>query len=216
VNGQGHEDLQLSRRIQRLLGAIVFAATPMRVADLAHILNTELCEMKSDLQALSSLIVFFKDDASHPIHIFHASFSDFLCDASRCSDTRFRLNPQAEHATLARQCLELVASLRPNICHLDTRPGMLNSDVVYVDQLVRRHLPSYLEYACRHWAVHAAQAKLSDSRLIAAIEDFMEKFAAPWIEACSLLQCIGDAISGLKALAHRLEVRAPFQVSSSC
>jgi hypothetical protein len=215
VNGQGHEDLQLSRRIQRLLGAIVFAATPMRVADLAHILNTELSEMKSDLQALSSLIVFSNDDASHPIHIFHASFSDFLCDASRCSDRQFRLNPQAEHATLARRCLELVASLRPNMCDLDIQLGMLNSEVVHLDHLVSRHLPSYLEYACRHWAVHAAQAKLSDSRLIAAIEDFMENFEAPWIEACSLLQCIGDVIVGLKALAHRLEVCAPFRIRSS-
>jgi hypothetical protein len=215
VNGQGYEDARVCRRIQRLLAAIVFAATPMRVADLAHVLNTELFEMKSDLQALSSLIVFSKDDALQPIQIFHASFSDFLCDASRCSDTRFRLNPQAEHATLARRCLELVASLRPNICHLGPRPGMLNSEVVHVDQLVSRHLPPYLEYACRHWAVHAAQAKLSDSRLIAAIEDFMKNFAAPWIEACSLLQCIGDAIIGLKALVHRLEVRATVRMRTS-
>jgi nucleoside-triphosphatase THEP1 len=215
VNGQGHEDLGMSRRIQRLLGAVVFAATPMRVADLAHILNTELSEMKSDLQALSSLIVFSKDDASQPVQVFHASFSDFLCDASRCTDTRFRLNPQAEHATLARRCLELVASLRPNTCHLDIQPGMLNSEVDHLDQLVSRHLPPYLEYACRHWAVHAAQAKLSDSRLIAAIEDFMRNFAAPWIEACSLLQCIGDVIVGLKARARRLEVRATFRIRSS-
>jgi DNA polymerase III delta prime subunit len=214
VNGQGYEDTQVCRRIQRLLAAIVFAATPMRVADLAQVLNTELCEMKSDLQALSSLIVFLKDDASHPIQIFHASFSDFLCDASRCSDIRFCLNPQAEHATLARRCLELVASLRSNICHLDPRPGMLNSEVVHLDQLVGHHLPPYLEYACRNWAVHASQAKLSDSRLIAAIEDFMRNFAAPWIEACSLLQCVGDAIVGLKALVHRLEVRAAFRIRS--
>jgi hypothetical protein len=215
VNGQGHEDLQLSRRIQRPLAAIVFAATPMRVADLAHVLNTELFEMWSDLQALSSVIVFSKDDPTQSVRIFHNSFSDFLCDANRCSDTRFRLNPQAEHATLARRCLELVASLRPNICHLDPRPGLLNSEVVQLDHLVRRHLPPYLEYACRHWASHAAQAKLSDSRLIAVIEVFMKNFAAPWIEACSLLQCIGDAIMGLKALAHRLEVCTPFRIRSS-
>jgi hypothetical protein len=215
VNGQGHEDARVCRRIQRLLAAIVFAATPMRVADLAHVLSTELYEMMSDLQALSSVIVFLKDDPTQSVRIFHSSFSDFLCDASRCSDTRFRLNLQAEHATLARRCLELVASLSPNICHLDPRPGMLNSDIVHIDQLVSQHLPPYLEYACRHWAMHAAQAKLSDSRLIAAIEDFMKNFAAPWIEACSLLQCIGDAIVGLKALAHRLEVCAPFRIRSS-
>jgi hypothetical protein len=214
VNGQGHVDLQLSGRIQRLLAAIVFAATPMRVADLAHILNTELYEMQSDLQALSSVVVFSKDDPIHPVRIFHSSFSDFLCDASRCSDSRFRLDPQAENAKLARRCLELVANLRPNICHLDIQPGMLNSEVVHLDQLINYHLPPYLEYACRHWAVHAAQAELSGSRLIATIEDLMSNFEATWIEACSLLQCIGDAIVGLKALVHRLEVRAPFRIRS--
>jgi DNA polymerase III delta prime subunit len=202
---RGRKDNHLCQRIRKLLSAIVFVQAPLRVGDLTRLLHMDEVELRSDLRALSSVVVL-PDDGIHLVRIFHSSFADFLCDEHRCLDGDLRLDSQTEHAVMTRICIDLVSEFISNVCHLE-HPGTTNSEVPLLDQLITQHLPRHVQYACRYWMVHAEKAYPLKQSLVERIQDVISTHIAPWIERCSLLQCLIDVNTDLKSLSECLKVR---------
>ena len=77
---------------------------------------------------------------------------------------------------------------------------MCSSDLV--DGLASRiaaNIPPHIQYACRHWIFHITHALISDT-LVDLLKEFCTKYLLYWIEVCSLLGELRNALVGLGAV----------------
>ena len=82
---------------------------------------------------------------------------------------------------------------------------MLNNKVEDFSTQIEHHILPHLQYACRHWAFHLANAMLSDV-LLDAVKEFCLKYLLYWLEVCSLLGELQGAILALDAAKQALLV----------
>jgi hypothetical protein len=185
---------RLSDRFQKIVGSVVLIREPLPPFTLAHLLELELSTVYVTLAHLQSVIIVPEDD-TRAIRLLHPSFFDFITNPLRCRDSKFVVNPQMQHALLVRACFQAMKGLRRDICGIRD-PSILTSDVDDLSARINTSIPSHVQYACRHWASHLAQATFSDD-LEKLVEEFCTKRLLNWLEVCGLL---GDLRSALLAL----------------
>ena len=110
----------------------------MAVKHLANLLNL------TDVTKTSVLNIPACD--SQPVRIFHPSLRDFLLDSQRCLDSRIWIDEGESHILLFRKCMELVSTLRQDLCNL-REPGILLSEIP--DDKVQYNISAHILYACR-------------------------------------------------------------------
>jgi len=113
--------------VRCVLGAIVLAFNPLSRRELSTILSVPMTLISTTLRHLHSVLLVPTNEFKE-IRIFHKSFPDFLQDKSRCTDSRFYINPQTHHRYMVLSCLELVKELKGNPYSLP--PFTMNQDVV--------------------------------------------------------------------------------------
>jgi hypothetical protein len=139
-----------------------------------------------------------------PIRPLHASFHDFLTDKSSSGDFFVEVsNVQRDLAFASLRVME--DGLRFNICDLKSS-YLPNSQDTGLPQRVKKSIPPYLSYSCRHWATHVSASNF-DSELANAINSFFDdERLLFWIEALGLLNAIRGAIIVLPLIAQWLKV----------
>ncbi|KAH8797317.1 hypothetical protein DL96DRAFT_998360 [Flagelloscypha sp. PMI_526] len=143
--------------------------------------------------------VLFTAGADGPIYIFHASFLDFIVSGA---ENLFRCHPYIVHSNLADQCLKnLHASLRFNICHLESS-FTLDADLTPpLKERVGNYIGDCLAYASRYWLFHVQGSDETDRvGLMQMAEQIMHEKGIFWIEIMSLV----DHIQACKEILQEL------------
>ncbi|KDQ28313.1 hypothetical protein PLEOSDRAFT_1112950 [Pleurotus ostreatus PC15] len=168
----------------RILGTIVLSQDRHSCSTLAGLLDMRTVAIRDALSHLGAVILVPQDD-DLPIRILHASFTDFIVDATRCTNPRFAINPSEHHSFLAKECIHHMNRLLvENPCRISD-PYALNSEVPDLDERINQFLPHHLQYASRSWAYH-----LSLSRYSASLKEQLRVFCKisllEWLEVMSL------------------------------
>jgi hypothetical protein len=156
---------------------------------------------------LHSIIILPEND-TQTIRLLHPSFFDFITNPLRCQNPKFVVDTKTQHTFLARSCLQAMTNLRRDICGIKN-PSVLNSEVDDLSARIETGILPHVQYACRHWASHLAQAIFSDN-VVNLMEEFCTKKLLNWLEVCSLLGELRSALLSLNAIQNAVLVRCHF------
>jgi hypothetical protein len=197
---------ELTGRLRKVLGSVVLLQDPLSPSALDSLLHLESDQARLTLVHLQSIVIVPEQDDGSPIRTLHQSFHDFIADDNRCLDSNFVVNPTAQHALLAQACLATMRNLRRDICEIRA-PWKLNNEVEDLPTRIIKHISISLQYACRHWAFHIENAMtfISDA-VLELLEEFCSKYMLYWIEVCSLMGELRNALFSLNAARRALIV----------
>jgi hypothetical protein len=132
--------------------------------------------------------------------ILHASFADYLTDSHRCGNQPWFIDVSAHHELLALGCFQIMkAELKFNICDLETS-YVSNDNVHDLNARIQNHIPIYLSYACRFWADHLQETKVTTMTL-SDVDDFLSQQLLFWLEVLSLVKEVHIASQALLSTA---------------
>ena len=194
---------RLLRRMKIVLGTIIFLRDPLSPQALESLLQLTQNTVRETLAHLQSVIIVPENDRQI-IRLLHPSFFDFLTDPSRCRNLKFAMNVEAQNTLLAHACFQTMRGLKRDICRIKN-PFILNNEVNNLPSRITQHIPPQVQYACRHWAKHLTSASMSDHLLDLMVE-FSSKYLLFWVEVCSLLGELRNALIALHDAQQLLAV----------
>jgi hypothetical protein len=193
----------LCHRLRSILGAVVLVQTPLTPPAFSGLLGIDIHELMIVLHRLSAILLPAMDQ---PVRLFHPSFADFILDAVRCRDLRFRLDPREHHQALAARCLGTMnIHLRRDICDIHD-PSRSNSKISDLPQRLECNVTLEMRYAAIYWMHHATSASAASADVYEALKAFCEEHIFHWLELLSLLGQLSVALRGLPALLMWAEV----------
>jgi hypothetical protein len=202
---------EFAGRLKMVLGSVALLCSPLSPSDLEQLLNLHN-PLNNTLRHLQSVVVV-PNDQNEVVHLIHPSFHDFLIDPKRCTNPKFLVTPDLQHALLAMGCFEAMKALKRDMCGIK-QPWKLHHELDTLPQLVQKHIPPYLQYACRHWSHHMSLGVQSD-QIVRLLEAFCKSNLLFWIEVCGLLGDLKGALAALKIAYHILVVCIYFIFYSS-
>jgi len=203
----GRDDPEDDPRVRSILGAVILPADPLPPSVIAMLLGLDPEDVFLPLSSVHSLLLL-QEDVDHPVRPFHKSFPDFVVDPTRCTTPRFCISPPEHHSQLLIGCLDLMnRALEKNICKLPD--AVANSDVSDLKERAERYISPALQYVCRSWHMHLADADTALARTLAvipALHQFLEKNFLFWLEVLSILGAVKSAVDALQVATDWLEV----------
>ncbi|KZP18962.1 WD40 repeat-like protein [Athelia psychrophila] len=181
-------------RFRKVIGAIVLLRDPLSARDLQALLCSNDQDPKLVDRMLGNMhaLILVPEDATKAIRLLHPSFHDFLIDAHRCTVAELVITTPEQHTHLAVACLHALQKLKQDMCNIQDA-CLLNLEVEDIDAKIRTCLPPWLKYACCHWGSHLAAGEVSDI-VLELLEEFCCNHLLYWLEACSLLGVLRDAL----------------------
>jgi hypothetical protein len=180
--------------IQMIIGSIVLLQTQLPALDLAQLLALDPQKLRKCLLRLHSVILV-PDNNNKGIQLFHPSFFDFLSSPTRCLMSEFAVHLKEQHSRLAKHCLEImIQTLRQDMCQVGD-PSLHLSEISDISTRIATHIPLHLQYACCHWAYHILNSE--PTTVIELLEEFLSQHLLHWIEVCSLLGDLRNALLGV-------------------
>jgi hypothetical protein len=199
------DEPEITRRLQAMLGTVVLVLQRLSPTSISGLLNWSVLEVELTLARLAAVFIIHGDE---PVRIFHPSFADFLLDSKRCTDVRLQVNGRTHHTILARHCLSVMSTLlRKDILDTGLDPLLTNRELNDLDALVKRHIPSHLQYAACSWMNHLLESSL-DEDLLKALEMFCRSHLFHWLECISYLGKTDLVVSKLPIVTKLLPVSA--------
>jgi hypothetical protein len=104
--------------------------------------------------------------------------------------------------------LTAMKKLQKDICGIRD-PTKLNQEFLDLPERVTQCISPCIQYACRHWSVHLSNGMLS-SDLLELLHHFCTHHLIHWVEVCSLLGNLKDALVMLNSVQTFLAV-SPFK-----
>ncbi|KAG6333111.1 hypothetical protein ID866_5977 [Astraeus odoratus] len=151
-------------------------------------------------------------DRSMPICPLHASFYDYLTDASRSG--AYFVGGQPMHGNLAFASLSILHSeLQFNICKLDTS-YLCNSEVIDLQERKEANISSHLSYACRFWMKHLQRTDFTAELAMKVKGILAFERVLFWLEVLSLLNAWRSVYLDMQHTALWLEVNSSIYVSA--
>jgi len=192
------------KEFRQIVGTIVNLASPLSISSLTRLLAVKEKIIECRLKTLHS-VLNVPNNRHTPVRIFHLSFRDFLLDCGLRRKTPFWVDEKQSHRMIASKCIELMsgsAGLKEDICNIKS-PGRLRSEIN--GDVIKRHLPSELRYACRYWVYHL---KKSGEFLVNNDEThkFLQEHLLHWLEAMSLAGFMVETLNVVDTLASIAEV----------
>jgi hypothetical protein len=198
----GGDEAFLCQRLQAVVAVIVLAQTPLNIQALANLSDIDVDDFRIVVGQLSSLL----EDGTSIVRVFHPSFPDFVSDAARCKDPRFRVVPPVDHGIIALRCLLLMNEhLRYNMCNLADHT-VANEDVEGLDQVLCENVSDALRYAVCFWCTHLTASDSTNGSLLDALEEFCRRHLFHWVELLSLLEQVPRAEMALLEVIEWCEV----------
>jgi hypothetical protein len=197
------EDATRMKRFKWIMARVMAARQPLSIATLnAMGAEDDLKDVGLIIRPLGSLL---HGVTQHdvPVHSLHTSFRDFLVDESRSG--KFHVELPLGHRSLSIACLETMANgLQFNICNLETS-YLYNKDVPGLATCIKNTIPTHLSYSCQFWADHL-QNTPTHSKVLQAVNGFMNNRLLYWLEVLSLIGEVGTASPALAAVAEWSQV----------
>jgi hypothetical protein len=194
---------ELSQQLKQILGAIVFLQDPLCLAAVASLIGLESDLIHNILSHIQSIVLTPKDD-SQAIQLLHPSFADFITDSIRCRTPKFCVYSRIQHTSLACLCLEAMTKLQQDICEIKN-PLLLNEEINDLPERIKRKIPQHLQYACQHWAWHLSNGIVSTT-VLNLLQEFCFKQLLYWVEVCSLMGSLRNALIALDSAQQKLKV----------
>jgi len=191
--------------LRRILFILTFLLSPLRIADIANILELEIDEVRECLISLSSiaLIPSRNDEHFQPVQILHVSFTDFLLSTSQHLPRHWKLDIKYHHRQLMGRCIRiLVAELKEHILgHKINRRTHIDDVPIH---LISSSIPPTLLYAARHWITHMRMSFPSPDDLLSSWEDdptlpvFVNNFILRWLECLAWTKSLASVTRELQ------------------
>ncbi|KAJ7435852.1 WD40-repeat-containing domain protein, partial [Mycena latifolia] len=188
------------RSLRTVLGSILHLRDPLSPTGLNSLLGLSIGRVKEALLRLHSLVIV-PEDEEHCIRLIHPSFFDFLTDPARCAVPHFVVRFDEQNTLLALSCLRSLSQLSRDVCRIG-KPWLLNSEVIDLPARITVYLPAHVQYASRHWAHHVSASLVSDI-ILDALDKFCSEHLLHWVEVCSLLGELRQALLSVGDL-HRI------------
>jgi hypothetical protein len=154
------------------------------------------------LHRLSAILLPIMNE---PVRLFHPSFPEFIVDAARCIDLRFRLDPGESHPVPAARCLIIMNNqLKQDICDIHD-PTRTNSTVSDLPERLEKSVSPELRYAAIYWMHHVTSAFVATADVFDALTIFCDDHILHWLELLSLLKQLLVASKGLPGLLRWVE-----------
>ena len=192
------EDPDVDSKVRTTVGTVVIVFNPLSPRAIAELIGLNSKEVMLYLTLIQSLLVI-GEDFDQPVKPFHKSFPDFIVDPSRCVDPRFFISPGPLHLELAMNCLRLMNNeLEQDLLSLPEY--VLNSEVMDLQMRIDGRISIALQYACRSWHNHLAEARGEIADVIPYLRIFLEEKFLAWLEVLSVVGDVGSASVGLEKL----------------
>lgn len=162
-----------------IVGSIISLGDPLSISSLSKLLERPERDIREELELLEAVFIIPSQN-SIPVKVFHESFKDFILSPS---GKEFQINRIEAHRRLASRCIELLSGiLKKDICQLKV-PGTQRESLS--PQMIEKHLPLDIQYACRFWVYHAKESgvKIKDND---EVHCFLQTHLLFWFEALSL------------------------------
>ena len=191
-------DVEDDEKVRSVVGVVVLAINPLPPSAIATLVDLGKQEVMDLLQLIQSLLKLSEDPDS-PVVPFHKSFPDFITDPLRCPDKRFYIPPITSHLTLALSCLKLMNdSLEQDLLSLPHYA--LNLEVEDLEERVKGQISVALQYACKSWHIHLAEARGDISAIIPTLQRFLQEGFLAWLEVLSVIGAARGAVIALDKL----------------
>jgi hypothetical protein len=201
-----------SEAFRATMGTIVLSMQPLTMGDLGHFLQNRFPSSSGvSLEATCDklLPIISIEGENKAIKVRHKAYKDYLTDSKRCAYSGFLIDRSKAHRKMALSCLKIMQQeLKFNICGLKSSYHM-NTDVEDKDALIEKCIPSFLAYACQHWADHLrgiASTEKRDTEIVNLLRNFLNIHLLHWLEVLSLLLKSNIASKSLCEAAEWLEV----------
>ncbi|EKM61843.1 uncharacterized protein PHACADRAFT_85072, partial [Phanerochaete carnosa HHB-10118-sp] len=202
----------LPTRVKSILGSIVVAQDSLPVSGLSRLVGLSVDTVYNTLSGLHSVLIVPESETStSAIRIIHPTFAEFLINSSRCTNQSFAVNSQQQHTELLRGSLKALQELRRDICNIRD-PSLLNTEVPNLLDRREEAIPAHVMYACRHWCTHLVNGGLSSVEIFEPLVELVENRLLYWVEACSVLGVLREAILGLSESRRKLRVSAIYSL----
>ena len=150
-------------------------------------------------------------DPSVPIRPLHASFSEFLTDRDRSGEFFVDVDPINNDLAFASLGI-MMRKLQFNICDLPTS-YLPNSEVLDLDDRVKKCIPPELAYSCQFWTEHVRDAPFSSALAADVRAFFNHERLLFWFEVLSLLNVVNTCAGLLSSLIQWVMVcRMTFRI----
>src|SRR5258705_5384230 len=90
-----------------VIGTVIQLCSEMPLEAIVRFLGDDGNVVEMALNRIQSIIPI-PTDPSRPIQIYHPSFPDFITTRTRCSDSRFYVDPSTHERQLALRCLDIL------------------------------------------------------------------------------------------------------------
>ncbi|KAF8149314.1 hypothetical protein K438DRAFT_1418070, partial [Mycena galopus ATCC 62051] len=189
------------RALRTVLGSIIHIRDPLTPRGLENLLAIGPGRVRESLIRLHSVIIVPEDDNQY-IRLLHPSFFDFLSDPTRGSLPWFSVGVEEQNTLLALACLRTMNRLTPDICNIGA-PCLLNLEITDLPNRIATHIGDHVKYASRHWAYHISIGALTDM-VLRSLDQFCAEHLLNWIEVCSLLGELREALLSIGDLYPKL------------
>ena len=140
----------LTKRLRMVLAAVVYSTEPMSTRMLSSILSIHLADLEPIIRGLAAIWVI-PQDRDDLLLVHHQSFSEFISDATRCTEACFCVTPIVAHQILATACLlKMAQGLRRDLCNLIEPGAPLPCFETYSLGIIEESVEPALRYACLH------------------------------------------------------------------
>ncbi|KAK0669803.1 ankyrin-2 [Cercophora samala] len=177
-------DLQLL-----ILSWVTHATRPLRLLELAAIINTSYDDEDMDMRQAKQLAraacgPLLEIQPDETVSVVHHSLTEFLLGSTRSTDADCYsiLAPGPTHETLSLSCLRYLSSgCLDDIKVVKTQEGTSNFNHKLPETVARAHSNTklkfpFLEYAAQNWTIHAAKsaaAGISSELLPPVLDSFL-------------------------------------------
>ncbi|KAG8932227.1 hypothetical protein FRC01_000093 [Tulasnella sp. 417] len=201
------EDDELTREVFRIvLGAIVLLRDPLSSKSLDSFLSLNDGTARRALAHLHSVLVV-PELVDSEIRIIHPSFHDFITSPTRCPDRSLHVDPQENHAHLAKRCVRiLLEELKHDPCNT-RNPWLTNAEIPNLQDRLQESIPPQLRYASRYFVDHLSHVAPDHQILADLVVAFCNLQLLAWIENLSLFGEIDNAILSMQWLQDWYKVR---------
>jgi hypothetical protein len=193
------------------MGTIALSKQPLTIGDLEHFLQYRFPTSSGgslETTCYRLLPIISIEGENKAIKIRHKAYKDYLTDPKRCTRSDFLIDRSKTHRKMTMSCLKIMQQeLKFNICGFKSS-YLMNYEVVDND-LIEKCIPSFLAYACQHWADHLhgiASTEKRDPEIVNLLRTFLNSNLLYWLEALSLLSKSNIASKSLFVAAEWLEV----------
>ncbi|THU76138.1 WD40 repeat-like protein, partial [Dendrothele bispora CBS 962.96] len=166
----------------KIVHTVVSVASPVTCKTIACLLGYDIEVVEATISSLQSVVYINKRDGK--IHIFHASFSDYIFSAER---SKMNHCDQSMHQVLIEKaCIDMMSQkLHFNICNLPSS-FVPDKKVPDIEKKVEKCITGELRYCCFSWAYHLGKCMV-DEEMIELLRTFIQKKMIFWVEAMFLL-----------------------------